>query len=90
MAKKTAESGTAEKKPRKARTSAPKHFIAEVFGAATPVIVVARTQADAINALLTLTPATASDLMRAGAEGYSVVDLSVVASNVTPIVGEAA
>ena len=89
MAKKTADTATPAK-PRKPRTSSPKHFIAKVHGANIPVIVVARTQVDAINALLTLTPATASDLMRAGAEGYPVLDLSAPVSNVTPIVGEAA
>jgi hypothetical protein len=67
---------TTEKKARKPRTAVAKHYLAKLYGAETPVIVVAKSEADAINALVTLRAASYEDMMTSGRLDHPVVDVT--------------
>jgi hypothetical protein len=56
----------------------PKHFIAHLYGADEPVVVTAKGRKEALKALVTLTPASADDLMNAGALSWKKVDTTAL------------
>lgn len=72
MAKRTTSTSTDATK--KTRTRKPQYFVATVHGNSDPIIVVAPTYKAALAAVLTLKPATATDLVAAGRNGYAVID----------------
>ena len=69
----TPSTGTAPTK-RKARTTQPQSFVARIVDADKPTLVIAKTQKLAHDAVVTLTLASAQDLLRAGREGWPVID----------------
>jgi hypothetical protein len=79
MAKPTSAPTATPSKRHRSRTPTP--YIATIVGA-EPIIVVAHTQRAALDAVLTIRPATHSELMTAGKEGYRVIDTTVPAAQV--------
>ena len=70
------------RKPRTASTAKPArksrirqpHYYRVVIGGNEPVIVIAKTQRAALEAIITITPADPSDLIEAGKAGRTVID----------------
>jgi hypothetical protein len=74
MAKQKTANTTDASTPAKTRNRKAQYYLAHVSGEADPVVVIARNFKSAINAVVTITPATAADLMQAGKSGFRVVD----------------
>ena len=72
---------TTEKKARKSRTLGVKHYLAKLYGVETPVIVVAKSEAEAIKALVTLRAASYEDMMTSGRLDHPVVDVTKTAES---------
>jgi hypothetical protein len=69
---------TPDKKARKSRTLGVKHYLAKLYGAETPVIVVAKSEAEAIKALVMLRAASYEDMMTSGRLDHPVVDVTKI------------
>jgi hypothetical protein len=74
---------------KKSRQRKPASFIARIEGD-DPIIVVAHSYKDALKAVITLTPASAADLMAAGRNSYKVIDTTAPVVKSEPMFGEAA
>jgi hypothetical protein len=77
MADKTSGSAAGTKK-RKTRVLGVKHYLAKLYGVETPVIVVAKSEAEAIKALVTLRAASYEDMMASGRLDHPVVDVTKI------------
>ena len=60
-------------KPKRQRKAAQKYFVARVTGTLEPVIIVAKTQKAALDAILSLKPGTPDDLICAGRDSWHVI-----------------
>jgi len=67
----TVPTSTSSKKSRVRRAHA---YVAKLSGEEAPVIILAATQKAALAAIITLSAATQADLIKAGAEGYRIID----------------
>lgn len=76
-------------KARKARARKPLYFIAKVHGGCGRLIVVAHHHKDALNALVTLTPATPPDLVIAGRSNSEFLDITMSTKSAGEVAGGA-
>ena len=75
MGKKTTDSNSATTTPKKTRAPRkPQYFLARLTGESDPVVIVAATLKKAQAAIVSVKPASAADLISAGANGYRTID----------------
>jgi len=74
-------------KPKRARKSSSKYFVARFTGEMEPVIIVAKTQKAALDAILSLKPGTPDDLISAGRDAWRVINTEVSASQTDLVSG---
>jgi len=66
--------GAAVPKTRKARATSPRHYLVILHGSDGPMLVLAKTQAAALDAVCKIGAASDSDLIAAGKSGWVIVD----------------
>lgn len=82
MAKSTTPPPTASPptdKPKRARNRKLQYYLATIRGNSLPTLIIAKSQKEALAAVLTLKAATPGDLLSAGRLEYDVINTSVVA-----------
>jgi hypothetical protein len=60
------------------RTRQPKYFIARLTGVEDDILVVAKTQESAFDALVQLRPATPKDILQAGRDELKIIDITTL------------
>jgi len=75
---------------KRTRKTEPRSFVAHIWEEDRPTLVIARTQKLAREAILSLSPASAQDLLKAGRDGWFILDTTEEPPvDETPVAGAA-